>query len=219
MKDIVVGIVAILIGGMFCFRGWLAMRFIIPLWGAFAGFVFGAGLIDAWTGDGFLRTVLGWVVGVVFAVLFGVFAYLYYEVSVILAMTFIGFTIAVATLSAIGITWSWVLVIVGLAVGLALGWFAVVSDLPMGFLMVLTALGGATTIVTGVMLVAGTVNLDDFDNGITTKQLLHDHPWWYALFGALLVAGIVAQIAFRDKVARSLREAWTDAGGRQLRTV
>jgi hypothetical protein len=89
----------------------------------------------------------------------------------------------------------------------------------MGFLMVLTALGGATTIVTGVMLVAGTVNLDDFDNGITTKQLLHDHPWWYALFGALLVAGIVAQIAFRDKVARSLREAWTDAGGRQLRTV
>jgi hypothetical protein len=219
MKDIVVGIVAILIGGMFCFRGWLAMRFIIPLWGAFAGFVFGAGLIDAWTGDGFLRTALGWVVGVVFAVIFGVFAYLYYEVSVILAMTFIGFTIGVATLSAIGITWSWVLVIVGLAVGLALGWFAVVSDLPMGFLMVLTALAGATTIVTGAMLLVGTVNLDDFDNGITTKQVLHDHPWWYALFGVLLVAGIVAQIAFRDKVARSLREAWTDAGGRHIRTV
>ena len=42
MKDIIVGIVAILVGALFCFRGWLAMRVVIPIWGAFGGFVFAA---------------------------------------------------------------------------------------------------------------------------------------------------------------------------------
>jgi Domain of unknown function (DUF4203) len=216
MKDIVVGVIAILVGGVFCFRGWLAMRIIIPIWGAFAGFVLGAGAIDAWTGDGFLRTVLGWVVGIALALVFGLFAYLYYEVSVIVAMTFIGFTLGVAMLSALGITWSWVLVLAGIAVGVALAWFSIIADLPMGLLTVLTALGGASVIVTGVMLLVGTIDVDDFDAGITTQKAT-DNAWWYALYGGLVIAGIVGQLAFRDKVERSLREAWIEQGGRQFR--
>ena len=34
MKDIVVGVLAVLVGALFCFRGWLAMRVVIPIWGA-----------------------------------------------------------------------------------------------------------------------------------------------------------------------------------------
>ena len=61
MNDIVVGLVAILTGAVFCFRGYLAMRIIIPLWGAFAGFMLGAGIVA--TDAGFLATALGWIVG------------------------------------------------------------------------------------------------------------------------------------------------------------
>ena len=134
MKDVLVGIFAILVGALFCFRGWLAMRIVIPIWGAFAGFLFGAGLIEAWFGDGFLRTWLSWVVGLVLAMVFFFLAYLYFEVAVILAMMFIGFTLGVSIMSAIGVTWSWVLVLVGLAVGFALGWLAIATNLPMGVL-------------------------------------------------------------------------------------
>ena len=68
MKDVIVGIIIILIGALFCFRGWLAMRIVIPLWGAFAGFIIGAALIQGWTGDGFLSTSFSWIVGIVLAV-------------------------------------------------------------------------------------------------------------------------------------------------------
>ncbi|HSJ45130.1 MAG TPA: hypothetical protein VK923_10670 [Euzebyales bacterium] len=52
----------------------------------------GAGLTASLTGEGFLATVLGWLVGLVVAALFGVLAYLYYEVSVLIAMSAIGFS-------------------------------------------------------------------------------------------------------------------------------
>ena len=62
MNDIVLGVLAILIGAVFCFRGYFAMRIIIPIWGAFAGFVLGAGLVST-GGDEFLSTALSWIVG------------------------------------------------------------------------------------------------------------------------------------------------------------
>jgi Domain of unknown function (DUF4203) len=218
VRDIIVGIIAILVGGLFCFRGWLAMRFVIPIWGTFAGFVLGAGAVQAWTGDGFLSTTLSWVIGIIVAIVFGVLAYLYYEVSVIVAMAFLGFALGVGVMSAIGVTWSWVLVIVGIAVGLALAWFAIISDLPTALLMVLTALAGASAITGGVMLLVNRVNLDDFDNGVTTRDLLKDNPWWYVLYFGLAIAGVLAQIVFAEKVERSLRDTWSDQGGRHLRT-
>jgi hypothetical protein len=67
------------------------------------------------------------------------------------------------------------------------------------------------------MLLFNRVNVDDFDNGATTKDVLHDHPWWYAVYGALVIAGIIAQIALAEKVDRALRDVWTDAGGKHLR--
>ena len=219
MKDVIVGTIIILIGALFCFRGWLAMRIVIPLWGAFAGFVLGAGLIQGWTGDGFLSTTFSWVIGIVFAIVFFFLAYLYFEVSVVVAMAFIGFALGVSVLSAFGVTWNWVLVVVGLVVGLALGFLAIVTDLPMGVLTVVSAFGGASAITAGVMLIVGTVNLDDFDNGITTKDIISDNAWWYVLYLGLAIVGIVAQIAFAAKVDQTLRDAWSESGGKHIRTV
>ena len=47
MEDVVVGILAILFGAVFCFWGYFAMRIAIPIWGFFAGFMLGAGATAA----------------------------------------------------------------------------------------------------------------------------------------------------------------------------
>jgi hypothetical protein len=219
MKDVVVGIIIILIGALFCFRGWLAMRIVIPIWGAFAGFLLGAGLIQGWTGDGFLSTSFSWIIGFVFAIAFFFLAYLYFEVSVVVAMAFIGFAVGVAVMSAIGVTWNWLLIVVGLVVGLALAGLAIATDLPMGVLTVVSAFGGASAITAGMMLILGTVNLDDFDNGVTTKDLISDNPWWYVFYLGLAIVGIVVQLAFAAKVDQTLRDSWSQSGGKHIRTV
>ena len=86
MADIVLGLLAIIAGGVMLFAGQLVLRFVIPIWGFFAGFAFGAGLVAELADERFLGTVLGWILGLVFAVVFAVLAYLFYAVAVILAM-------------------------------------------------------------------------------------------------------------------------------------
>ncbi|MGC4066820.1 MAG: hypothetical protein QM784_19725 [Polyangiaceae bacterium] len=85
MSDVVLGLLAIIVGALFCFQGYLALRLIIPIWGALAGFSVGAGFVAEITGDGFLSTGVSWIVGIAVALLFAVVAYLYYAVSVVVA--------------------------------------------------------------------------------------------------------------------------------------
>lgn len=201
----IVGLIAILVGAVFCFRGYLAMRIIIPLWGAYVGFLLGAGLVS---GGDFLGTTSSWVLGLAVALLFGLLAYLYYAVAVILGMSAIGFVLGTSAMVALGVTWSWVVVSVGVTAAVVLAVVALLGDMPMVILTVLTALAGASTIVAGVMLVFGVIELDDLGSGVTTEQL-DDDWWWYALYGALAVAGMITQLGDTARRRATLRDAWS----------
>ena len=45
MADIILGLLAIIAGGAMLFAGQFVLRLVIPVWGFFAGFAFGAGLV------------------------------------------------------------------------------------------------------------------------------------------------------------------------------
>jgi hypothetical protein len=217
VQDVIVGLLALAVGALFCFRGYLALRIVIPIWGAFAGFVFGAGLVESITDDGFLGTALGWGVGFAVAIVFSLIAYLYYEVAVIIGMSAIGFTLGVAVMVAIGVTWSWVIVLVGVVVAVALALLAIIADVPMMLLTLLTATAGATTMVTGLMLLVGTLSTEDFEVSATTETL-DDSWWWYATYAVLVVIGIVAQVRDQERLRQTLRQNWETSGGRTMRS-
>lgn len=210
------GVFALAVGALFCFRGYLTMRVVIPIWGAFAGFFLGAGAVAGLGGDTFLSTALGWIVGLVVAVLFGLLAYLYYEISVVLAMTAIGFTIGTSVVVALGVTWSWVIVLVGVVTGALLAVAAIVGNLPMVLLTVLTALAGSAVVVAGTMLIAGTITNEDLTRAATTERL-SDNPWWYVTYLVLGVIGIVVQLRSLESMQATMRESWAADGGRELR--
>jgi hypothetical protein len=216
MEDVLVGLLAVAVGALFCFRGYLALRVIIPLWGSFAGFLLGAGLIANTGDDGFLRTGLAWAVGLGFAVVFGAFAYLYFEVSVVLAMASIGFALGTSLMVALGVSWSWLIVLVGVALGALLAVIAVTGDLPGVVLTVLSALAGASTIVAGALLLSGVLETSDLTSPATT-ELLDDSWWWYVLYLVLAVAGIGAQMRATARGRGPLRASWVESGGRELR--
>jgi hypothetical protein len=217
MPDVIVGVVAVVAGALFCFRGYLAMRVIIPIWGTFVGFVLGAGLVAGFAGEGFLGSALAWVVGLATALVFGSLSYLYYEVSVLITMSAIGFALGTSLMVALGIRWSWLVVLVGVLVGTLLAVVAIVADVPMALLAVLTAFAGASAMVGGLMLVLGVVSTSDFDPDLTAQRPT-DEWWWYALYGGLAVAGVIVQLVSAASLRGSMRESWADAGGRELRT-
>ena len=218
MEDVVVGVLAVAIGALFCFRGWLAMRLVIPLWGAFAGFVFGAGLVDAGSDEGFLRTLLGWIVGIAFALVFAALAYLIYEISITIAMGAIGFALGTGLMTALGISWSWLIVLVGVAIAIALALIAIFADLPAVVLVILSAMGGAVTIVAGLMLLFGAVDTADFGSSAVTERL-DDDWWWYALYVVLAIAGVVGQVVWAGRIDGTMRDAWAGSGEQEFRSA
>lgn len=206
MDDVIFGLLAIVAGAVFCFRGYLAFQVVIPLWGAFVGFGFGAGMVAGIAGDGFLQTGLGWIVGLACAFVFAVVAYLFYWAAVVIAMGSIGFVLGASAMVALDVSWTWVVILVGVALGALLAFAAIAADLPMVLLIVLSALGGASAITTGIMLLVGTVNTDEFRDGAVTTDA---NSWWtYVVFGVLVVAGLVVQIRGAHRMRGSMREAW-----------
>lgn len=209
MSDWLAGLLAIGIGAIFCFRGYIALRAVIAAWGALVGFVLGASI----GGDdaGILTTALSWVLGIALAVLFAVVAYLYYAVSIALAMGSIGFTLGASLIVALGISWSWLIVLSGLALGIALAVIALVGDLPTLLLVVLSAAAGASAITGGIMLLTGALGTDDITRSAAITEELNDDWYWYAIWIALAVVGIVAQIRFSDRMESEMRAAWAES--------
>jgi hypothetical protein len=207
MTDIVLGLLAIVAGGVMLFAGQFVLRIVLPIWGFFAGFAFGAGLFAGLADERFLGTVLGWVTGLVFALIFAVFAYLYYAVAVVLTMAAFGFAIGSGLVVALGIDWNWVAVLVGLAFGAVLGLVSVFGDMPMIVLAVVSAIAGAVSVVAGLMLLVGSLNSADFTQGSATDAI-QDSTGWYLLLLALAFAGIVAQTRQRAALRRTVQETW-----------
>ena len=209
MADVVLGVLAILAGALLCFRGQLVLRLVFPIWGAFAGFAFGAGLVAGFADEHFLGSVLGWVLGAVFAVIFAVLAYSFYAVGVLLVMASIGFTLGSGLVVALGIDWSWLAVLVGVLVGAVLGVAAIVVDVPMLLVVVLSAIAGAIGVVTGFMLITGAVDSATFTGANFTARV-DDAWWWYVAALVLAVAGGLSQARDLASLRQSVRMSWSE---------
>lgn len=205
MGDTVLGVLAIVIGALFCFRGLPAMRAVIALWGALIGFALGGGVVAEATGTDVLGTGAGWLVAVLVAVVFAVLAYLYYAVAVVLTMGAAGFAIGAGAMTA-ATGQNWAVITVGVIAGVALAAAAIALNLPAVLLLIASVLSGAVSVTGGAMVLAGKLDAADLGNEAITAGM-HGQWWWYALYVALVVLGGLAQIrAYRPH--GPLRRQW-----------
>ena len=207
MADILLGLLAIIAGGAMLVAGRFMLRLVIPIWGFFAGFAFGAGIVAGFADERFLGTVLGWVLGLVFAVIFAVLAYLYYYVAIVLAMGAAGFAIGSGIVVAFGISWNWVAALVGLAVGIVFGLVSVLTNVPMIVLVLVGSIAGAVGVTGGLMLLVGSLNSADFSRGDFTDTVSNSFGWSLLLL-VLAIGGIVIQAMQRAVMRQSIQETW-----------
>lgn len=192
MGDTVLGVLAIVIGALFCFRGLPAMRVVIALWGALVGFALGGGVVAAATDTDVLGTGAGWLVAILVAVIFAALAYLYYAAAVVLAMGAAGFAVGAGAMTA-ATGQNWAVITVGVIAGVVLAAIAIALNLPAILLMIASVLGGAVSVTGGAMVLAGDLATTELDND-AIRAGMHGHWWWYALYVALVVLGAIAQI-------------------------
>ncbi len=207
MADILLGVLAIIAGAVMLFAGQFVLRLMLPIWGFFVGFAFGAGLVAGLADERFLGTVLGWILGLVFALIFAVLAYLYYAIAVILTMGAIGFAIGSGIIVALGIDWNWLAVLVGLAIGVVIGIASIVANMPMIVLVILSSFAGAIGVVGGLMLLFGSLNTADFTRGAFTDRVA-DSWGWDLLLLVLAFVGIIAQARQAALRRQTINEVW-----------
>ncbi|MET0931595.1 MAG: hypothetical protein ABWX74_18890 [Aeromicrobium sp.] len=209
MSDVVVGILAVLAGLMLCFFGYWTMRLLLSIWGAVVGFGVGSSIATWISDDSYLVSALGWIVGALLAMVFAALAYLYYAIGVVLAFGSMGFALGAAVTAAIGVSWNWVIVLIGVAVGLALSLVAIIADVPMFLLLLLSSFGGASIVVTGLLLLTGVIDSADFDSAAVTDDI--DGRWWWSvgLIG-LAFAGFASQLQ-RTALRGGMHHGWGSA--------
>ncbi|SHI98352.1 hypothetical protein SAMN02745244_01465 [Tessaracoccus bendigoensis DSM 12906] len=201
------GILAIVAGLVFCFRGYLAMRTVIGIWGAFVGFSLGAGLAAALSGEQILSGVLGWISAFVGALLIGGLAYAFYAAAVILAVGSVGFGLGTA-LAGLFDAPGWLQLTFALLGAAVLITVAIVTNMPEILLVLVAAAGGASAIIMGVLMVTGMIP----PSGATSDELalvLGENWWLNVAYFVLLVAGILTQLSRRSTA--NLRAAYGES--------
>ena len=164
-----------------------------------------AGLFASLADERVLGTLLGWVSGFFFAVIFAVLAYLYYAVAVVLAMAGFGFAIGAGLVVALGIDWNWVAILAGLVVGAILGVVSVMANMPMIVLALVSAIGGAAAIVGGMMLWVGTLNSADFNQRAVIDGLQGSWGWSLTLVVLAIVGVLITALVYGvPKLARGM---------------
>lgn len=207
MADILLGLLAIVAGGVMLFAGQFVLRLILPIWGFLAGFAAGAGLVADLADERFLGTVFGWILGLVLGLVLAILAYFFFAVAVILAMASFGFAIGSGLVVAIGIDWNWVAVLVGLLVGAIVGLASIFLDMPMIVLIVIGSIAGAVTVVGGLMLLTGSLNSADFTRATFTESVKDSWGWWLTLV-VLALLGIIIQARQRAVMRRTIHAYW-----------
>lgn len=184
-------LIALLMGTAFCLWGYRIFLVLLPVWGFFAGFWLGAHTVTLLLGDGFLTTTTGWIVGIAGGVLLALFSYLFYTLGVAIVAGVAGYAIGAGLLAAMGVTATWLLVGIGLLVALAIVVATFRFNLQKYVIIALTAIGGANTVLLGILLLLGRVSLAGLSGSGNAIQPVLADSWFWAIAWLAVAAGAI----------------------------
>ncbi len=190
---LIVAIVALLLGAAFCFFGFRFFLILLPIFAFVLGFNVGTDATTAIFGDGTFATVTSWVVGLVAALAFAIFSYLFYYIAVAVLGGAVGYALGASAWGLIGNEAGAVALVIGLAVGVVFAVGVLMLNVPKYLVVVLTALGGAATILAGWFILIGKVPSDQI-HWTYIGFLIRDSWFYLIVFGVIAAAGILAQM-------------------------
>ncbi len=189
-----IGLIALLLGLAFCFAGYRFFRLLMPFWGFFVGFGLGAQIVASLFGGHFLATILGWIIGIIVGLIFAALAYTFFTLAVAILGASVGYWIGTGAMSALGYSHNGFLtVLVGVIVAIALAILIIALNLPKFLIIFSTALGGASTILTGVLLLLGRISIAELQYG-AIAAFVRSSTFWTAVWLILAIAGIITQL-------------------------
>ena len=192
-ETIFVSLLLLLLGLALCCAGYLFFVALLPVLGFFSGFLVTAESIQELFGGGFLATVSSWVMGFVVGIVFAVAAYFFYYAAVAILAGMVGYELAVGVMAGLGVSSGVLLFLVGLGLAIVFVAAVIFLNVPKALIVVLTAGAGASMILTGVLLAFGRIPLAALDWGVV-GAFVRASWLWFLIYVLLMGIGIVAQM-------------------------
>jgi hypothetical protein len=193
-QALLVGIIAIALGAAMMLMGYRLALILLPIWGFFAGFIFGAQMLQEFFGDGFLATTASWVVGAILGAVFAVLSYLFWYVAVVIVFASVGYWLGWGFMTLIGFSETGLVAIgIGLLLGAIFAVAAFVTGVPLAALVVITAIAGSHALIAGVLVLLGQVEVAALGTGVANAIIMTNAGWWLLALG-LAVVSIVVQL-------------------------
>ena len=206
-QNIIIGLLVVLLGAVFCFVGYRFFRILIAIWGFFAGFNLGAAGAAALFGSNFLGTATGWIFGLVVGLVLAVLAYFFYYVAIVLLGASAGYSLGTGLMAVFGLSpSSFLSVLVGLIIAVVLAILIVVLNLPKLLIMVFTAWDGAIAMLAGLLILFGQINVPILQYGVAVAVVRTSWFWTLAAI-VLAILGFLTQW----RTMQTYNLAWSEA--------
>lgn len=138
LENLIIGILAILLGLVVAFAGYPLFRLVLPIVGLIYGFQIANAVFSSW--------LIGVIVGVVLALVLAAFAYAIWSVAIGFAGALLGMGIGASIGASLNL-WGWLTFVIALALGILFFILAMILKDP--FVMISTALSGAGMVAFG----------------------------------------------------------------------
>ena len=199
-----VAILLIALGFFIALMGLKLFRVLLPIIGLISGAMVGFLGVQAVFGHGVVSTTLAIAIAVLVGVLFALLSFLFFDIAVIFYLAVIG-AVALSYLGvALGLNEDgFIVFLLGLAGAIMTGVWATRRPVSVALVVALTALVGVAYVMTGFMLVVGSVTLDELSNGGVVAALLRvvdDSFLWFLVWIGASVLAMQAQLrtAYKD---------------------
>jgi hypothetical protein len=216
MEQVIVGLILLVVGLVACFLGLRFWFILLPILGGVIGFFIGARIIQEIFGTGFLSTATSWIVGILLGIGFALLSWFVWYAGAIIVAAGVGASLASGLLHLVfDNPWGWVLFIVSLIGAIIFAVGALVLNLPIYIVIVNSALGGASLIISGILAMLGTITIGELANGSTVAVVdearFQGASWlWVIAWVVLAILGIVYQLRSIAEV-RLPEEKWVPA--------
>jgi Domain of unknown function (DUF4203) len=190
-------LIALLIGVAMTFHGYRWFLILLPIFGFVWGFGLGAQTMQAIFGQAMFATVTSWVVGLIVGVVFAVLSYFIYLFGVAIFAGAIGYGVAFAIMSAIGMSLNFITWLIGIVAAVALAFVVLKFNIQKYVIIIGTALAGAGVIVASSIYAFSPAiqkALIAEYTAASVKLAISQSFWWWLIFILLVGGGIYTQI-------------------------
>lgn len=207
--DVLVGLILLALGLVVTFFGLRVFFITLPILGFIAGMSLGLAIMH-WVFDNqFLATGSGVVVGFVIGIAFAVLSYLFWYVGAVLGGAWLGAIGGAGLMRIFSVDNEWVIAVAALIGAVLMAIVTVLLNLPVYMVIVNTAFSGAAWAVAGAMLVLNRIDRVDLNYG-TAWAAIEENWFWFIAWIIVAALGLGAQLTRMAEV-RLPSNPWTRA--------